>query len=1084
MVRFGVLGPVAAWDGTGRALDLGTGRAATLLGLLLLAEGPVPAERLADRLWSGEPPPSAATTLQGWISRLRRELEPGVPASAARVLLTRGGGYEVAADGLDLRDFRAESARMAAALAAGDAGTAASAGERALGLWRGPDPFGGLLDDAAPAEVAAVREERLAVTEQLLRVRLDRGEHAALLGPAAAYTAEHPLREDAWAVRVLALYRGDRQAEALAAARTARRHLRDELGLDPGATLRAVEAAVLAQDHPARHPGWWPDARADRAPPSDNRARERTEVHHRRRRGEDFVGRGRELRALEAVVRSVAGAGPAQPGGLAAVVVTGPAGVGKSRLLREALAGTDAVWIGCAPDAEAPGHDVWRRLLAVLGTPPAEDPPGARAWAGAVAEALATRPAPAVVVVDDLQWADAAALRALALLPAETTVPVLLAVTARDERTGDDPALAAALAALDRCPGERLAVEPLGTDEVAAFVRRGVPAAPAALARRVAERSGGNAFFMTELVRLAAGGRSADELPDRVVDAVGAHVAGLGEHARTLLRAAAVLGDGAVLDTVGEVAGVPADRLDAAVDAAVGSGLLADDPVHVRFEHALVRESLVTRVTGRTAAGLHRAYARARVTAGENEAALAGHLAAGRDPAAPAACLAAGETAIASAAFEAAVGWARRGLELAGEHGGEAGRLRLLEGTGLRRAGRIEQAGAVLRRCWDDATEHGDDELAARAALELAGGAVTGYWSIAAGTAPGAVDRLAAARARPGLSTATAAALDAALAVRLGVDGRLREAREHLDAVRAAPADAAPPAARLLAEFVVRWRPGLAAERLDLLDRLGPGAGTDLAARLGVLQLRALTLLELGRLEESDAMAARLAELARRHRYDDFLLLSRHWAAMRSSMAGRLDEAVRTAQEAFSPLLTGSVETDRVLRASVETALGIAAWERRELPLLLPAWEEQGAPTEHAGWAVVAALGLAQAGRVAESAEVVRRAVGPGPQELDDGGFDGTATLVLLTEWAWEVRDRSWAKALLPRLEALADAVVVLGAGGACMGPGRLWTGTAAALAGHRDRARADLESAVRRCEELGMPLFAARARARLADAG
>jgi hypothetical protein len=206
---------------------------------------------------------------------------------------------------------------------------------------------------------------------------------------------------------------------------------------------------------------------------------------------------------------------------------------------------------------------------------------------------------------------------------------------------------------------------------------------------------------------------------------------------------------------------------------------------------------------------------------------------------------------------------------------------------------------------------------------------------------------------------------------------------------------------------------------------------------------------------------------------------------MRLFMAGRLDEAVGAAEEAFSTRLSGSPATDRVLRASVETALGIAAWERRELPRLLPAWEQQGAPTEHVGWAVVAALGLAQAGRVEESTAVVRRAVGPvgsgGPQGLRDGGFDGTATLVLLAEWAWEVQDRAWGAALLPRLEPLADAVVVLGAGGSCMGPGRLWTGSTAALAGRTERARRDLAVAADRCDRLGMPLFAQRARHRLA---
>lgn len=1074
-MRFGVLGPIAAWDEAGRPVEVGAGRAAALLGLLLLDPGrPVSAPRLADQLWAGRPPATAATTLQGWVSRLRRVLEPGAPATAATVLVTRSGAYELRFTGLDLVDFRADVAALAAA---GDPDTAVAAGRRALDRWRGAEPYGGLLDDVAAAETGRLREERLAVAERVIRARLDRGEQVALLGDLAAFTAEHPLREAGWAARVLALYRADRQAEALAVHAEARRRLADELGLDPGPTLRAVEAAVLVQDPAAARPGWWPAAPGPARGPAPSAASpSASDPLAPAAAGPappavgpgGIVGRAAELAAVRAVLAAVrAGAGPA------AVVVSGPSGRGKTALLTAALAGEPAVWLTCHPADGGTPYDLWSRLLAALGRPAVDAAPTARGWAARVAAALAgADPVPAVVL-DDLQWADPASLRALALLPSELgRTPALLAATLRDDRP-DDRALAEALSTLDRMAGERLALPPLAPPDVADYVRRAVPAAPAELADRVAGRSGGNAFFMTELVRLAAAGRSADELPDRVVDAVSAHAASLGEDGRRLLRTAAVLGDGALLDAAGAAAGVAGDRLDAAIDAAVGAGLLGDDPVAVSFGHALVRESLAARVTARTAAGLHRAYADAALAHGAEPAAVAGHLAAGRDPRAAAACLAAARGAIESAAFDTAAAWAERGLAV--DPGSVE--LRLAQGTALRRAGQLERAGELLRRCHDEAVAAGAAEPAGRAVLELVGGAVGGYWTIAVGSQPGAVPLLTAARERPGLTDRTRAELDAALVVQLGLSGRLGETGPALAALRASAA--APAGPLLLAEFVARWRPDRAAERLELLDRLGPAAGTDLGIRLGLLHLRASTLLELGRVAESDATAARLRETAAAARYDDFVLLGQHWTAMRLLMSGRLAEALRSADEVFSPLLAGSVsaEAARVLRSSVQTIHGLVAWEQGRLPELLPQFEH-AAPTEHTAWALVAAIALAQAGRVADSVRLVDRVVGD-PAGLDDG-LDGTSALVLLAEWAWEARARDRAAALLPRLRPWADLVVVFGAGGTCMGSGRLYTGSLAALAGDRETARADLRAAAERDDALGMPRYAERARRRL----
>ena len=238
-----MLGPLAVRAGDDEVSIGGTKRRALLTLLLVKANRVVPAERLIEDLWEGNPPDSAAGTLQSHISHLRRAL-------GADHLLTRGGGYvlQLAEDELDAAVFEAELAEGRAALAGGDPALAADVLSRAVARWRGP-----AFDDAAGAawavaEAARLEEARLVATESLLEARLRLGGHSEVVGQAEAAVAEHPLRERLWALLMLALYREGRQAEALRAYQRVRSHLGEELGIEPSAELRALEQQILAQD--------------------------------------------------------------------------------------------------------------------------------------------------------------------------------------------------------------------------------------------------------------------------------------------------------------------------------------------------------------------------------------------------------------------------------------------------------------------------------------------------------------------------------------------------------------------------------------------------------------------------------------------------------------------------------------------------------------------------------------------------------------------------------------------------------------------------------------------------------------------
>jgi len=242
-VEFRILGPLEVREGD-RELSLGGPRQRALLAILLTRANEVVAtDRLIDELWSGEPPQTAANVLQGYVSHLRKALGPDV-------LLTRAPGYavRVGPDQLDLHRFERLVDQARQALAAGRADEAAATLRQALFLWHGPALADFAYEPFAQAEIARLEELRLAALERRIEADLALGRHAELVGELEALVGKHPLRERLRAQLMLALYRSERQAEALDAYQAARRALVDELGIEPSQSLQQLERSILQQD--------------------------------------------------------------------------------------------------------------------------------------------------------------------------------------------------------------------------------------------------------------------------------------------------------------------------------------------------------------------------------------------------------------------------------------------------------------------------------------------------------------------------------------------------------------------------------------------------------------------------------------------------------------------------------------------------------------------------------------------------------------------------------------------------------------------------------------------------------------------
>jgi DNA-binding SARP family transcriptional activator len=304
VLELGVLGPVRAVR-DGRELGLGGPKPRAVLALLLVDAGRVvPADYLVEVLWRGAPPPGAAKTLRSYISRLRSLLEPEA------ALVAHGGGYaiRVEPDRLDTARFEGLVAAGRDVLGRGEAAVAADRFEQALALWRGRALADVTEVEPLALEAARLEELRLVAVEGRAEAGIESGLAAEVIGELERLVAEFPVRERLWRLLVLALYRAERQADALAAYRRAQQLLAEELGIEPGEELRQLEEAVLRQEVP-------PPATATvmRTLPRDTAG---------------FTGRGAELGQLLGDLVSAAAGG----GVVGICAIGGMAGIGKTTL--------------------------------------------------------------------------------------------------------------------------------------------------------------------------------------------------------------------------------------------------------------------------------------------------------------------------------------------------------------------------------------------------------------------------------------------------------------------------------------------------------------------------------------------------------------------------------------------------------------------------------------------------------------------------------------------------------------------------------------------------------------------------------
>ena len=239
VVEFRILGPLEAAE-DGRPLPLGGQKQRAVLALLLLHAGEVVStDRVVDALWGERPPRTAGTSLQNFISQLRKLL-------GSETLVTRAPGYSLRLEPgqLDADRFR----RLAAdAREAGPEERARLLGE-ALALWRGPPLQDFAFDAFAQEEIARLEELRLAALEDRLGAELELGRHAELVGELVGLVRAHPLRERLRAHLMLALYRAGRQADALEVYQGGRQVFVGELGIEPSPALKRLHSAILRQE--------------------------------------------------------------------------------------------------------------------------------------------------------------------------------------------------------------------------------------------------------------------------------------------------------------------------------------------------------------------------------------------------------------------------------------------------------------------------------------------------------------------------------------------------------------------------------------------------------------------------------------------------------------------------------------------------------------------------------------------------------------------------------------------------------------------------------------------------------------------
>jgi DNA-binding SARP family transcriptional activator len=892
-----VLGRVSVQQ-DGVEQDLRGRRERAVLAVLVTQRGQVvSAERLIDEVWGEHPPESARASLQVAVSRLRAVLEPGRPPGAVpRVLVSSGNGYclHLRPEALDAGRFELLAGGAHALLRSGDSEAALRACDEALALWAGT-PYAEVSESPlVRGDTTRLRELHLAVVEARAEAMLALGRAALVIGELETLLGEHPFRERAWRLLAVALYRTGRQADALAAVRRARQVLVHELGVELSPELRQLEVDLLAQSPTLDGPA--PPPAAPRHPDPGEAA--------------GLVGRDDLLAVVaEQIARLVAGSG-------SAMVVTGEAGIGKTRMMLRAgqdaeAAGARVLWGRCHEADVSPAYWPWvpvvrelagshpsKEVAALLGTGTLGATTDATSAAlrtyDAVCRLLADGAAeqPLVVIIEDLHWADTASLQLLAYAgEALRTARVLLLATVRVPEEAP-PGLQACLAALARVSTRRVHLEGLTPDEVQALVAAMAgPAGTDELGAVVADRTDGNPFFVIELVRFLEGEgtltpEAAREMsvPHGVQDVLRLRMARFPEALSSLLAIASVGGREFQLAQVATVARVEPDAAMELLDLAVEARIVEEHDVagHYRFIHALVRETLYAGLSRTRRGRLHGSWGEVLERHLESEpdliADVAHHLCLGsvlRPELAPGAVrhsVSAARLAEGRGAFDRArTHWeqAVAADDLCPEQD-ERRRFDLLLGLGTARyrTGDVVGARAALDAAVALASRLGDVELVAHAATSFRGSGVW-HWREFGTSDPAMIATLqdCLTKLEPG---ALQAKVLASLGMEMTYEWRLAEAesysRRAVEVARDVGDHDLIASVVGLRELLLFGRPGAAGERISLAEEL-------LALPLTVEQelharfSSAMAHMQSGDMQAADRQMARAVELSRRLRH-------------------------------------------------------------------------------------------------------------------------------------------------------------------------------------------------------------------------
>jgi DNA-binding SARP family transcriptional activator/WD40 repeat protein len=412
-----VLGRVGALV-DGRPLPLGRRKQRAVLAMLALrANRTVGVDDLIDGLWGERPPQSAAKNVQNYVSQLRKALRSD---DSGATIITRGRGY-----GLQLPDDAVDAARferlVERARAEAERGIVDGSAQGALELWRGAPLADVASEPFAGAEIRRLEELHLRALELAIDAQLAAGRHDDAIGRLQTLIGEHPAHERFHGQRMLALYRAGRQSEAVEGYRAAHRTLSEQIGVEPGPELRRLQEAILAHD-----------------PALD--ARPAPELPRQLEGGSPLLaGRDRELRWLRKRWAE------AEAGRTRVALVSGPPGIGKTRLAAELAAAVQRTGATVLYAAGSGAPDA--ALEAIRGAKQSE--------------------LPILLVLDDADDASPAVLEAAATLaekPRDT--PLLLLVLHGDDE--GPPVFAAA--------AQRLALRPVRVEAAAEIAELYAPA--------------------------------------------------------------------------------------------------------------------------------------------------------------------------------------------------------------------------------------------------------------------------------------------------------------------------------------------------------------------------------------------------------------------------------------------------------------------------------------------------------------------------------------------------------------------------------------------------------------------------------